>query len=157
MPSVQAGGVRKERSGRWPARYYDEKDKRRYKGGFATKTAAREWLDGKTNEVAALRRGDLPTIRRQNMPTLVELVGEYLDQHNAEANTLRTLAARLLYATEGPALDGKGGFAAVRLDRLSAGEIGAWRKRLPERSAWWHIHKALRSGARVCGAGEASG
>ena len=31
----------------------------------------------------------------------------------------------------------------MRVDRLQAREIGAWRKRLPEKSAW-HIHKALR-------------
>jgi len=143
VPSVQRGTVARERSGRWTARYYTETGARKAKGGFATKTAAREWLDGRTKEVAALRSGHLPTIRRQNMPTLAELVAEYLDQHNAEANTLRTLTARLRYATDGPALDGKGGFADVRLDRLTVHELGAWRKRLPERSAWG-IHKALR-------------
>ena len=40
-------------------------------------------------------------------------VDEYLGQHNAEANTLRTLRSRLRYATEGPALDGAGGFRAA--------------------------------------------
>lgn len=143
MPANQRGSAVREKSGNWTARYYDENGARKAKGGFATKTAAREWLDGTTKEVAALRRGDLPTIRRRNMPTLAELVTEYLGQHNAEANTLRTLAARLRYATEGPALDGKGGFGDVRLDRLTVHELGAWRKRLPERSAWG-IHKALR-------------
>lgn len=68
---------------------------------------------------------------------------EYLGQHNAEANTLRTLKARLRYATEGPALDGQGGWKDLRADRLTITEIGAWRRRLPERSAW-AIHKALR-------------
>jgi integrase len=143
MPSVQAGSVRKEESGRWAARYYDESGDRRYQGGFQTKTAAREWVEARTEDVAALRRGDLAATRRQAMPTLRELVTEYLDQHNAEANTLRTLEARLRYAIDGPTLDAKGGFADVRLDRLTIGEIGVWRKRLPERSAW-QIHKALR-------------
>jgi integrase len=45
------------------------------------------------------------------------------------------LRERLRYATEA--------FGSVRLDRLQAREVGAWRKRLPERSAWG-IHKALR-------------
>jgi integrase len=77
------------------------------------------------------------------MPTLGELVDEFLGQHNAEDNTLRTLRERLRYATEGPELDGRGGFADVRIDRLQVAELGAWRRRLPERSAWG-IHKALR-------------
>jgi cation:H+ antiporter len=64
-------------------------------------------------EITALRRGDLPALRRRQMPTLAELADEYLGQHNAEANTLRTLRSRLRYATEGPALDGAGGFRAA--------------------------------------------
>jgi integrase len=77
------------------------------------------------------------------MPTFKELVDEFAGQHNTEANTLRTLKARLRYATEGPVLDGVGGFADVRIDRLQVHELGAWRGRLPERSAH-AIHKALR-------------
>jgi integrase len=77
------------------------------------------------------------------MPTLGDLVDEYLGQHNAEANTLRTLTARLRYATEGPKLDGQGGWKDLPADRLTVTEIGAWRRHLPERSAW-AIHKALR-------------
>jgi hypothetical protein len=49
----------------------------------------------------------------------------------------------LRYATEGPKLDGQGGWKSLRIDRLTVTEIGAWRKRLPERSAW-AIHKAIR-------------
>jgi hypothetical protein len=49
----------------------------------------------------------------------------------------------LRYATEGPALDGRGGWKDARVDRLTVPEVSAWRKRLPERSAWG-IHKALR-------------
>jgi integrase len=77
------------------------------------------------------------------MPTLAELVEEYVEQHSAETNTLRTLRARLRYATEGPALDGSGGFGSLRIDRLTVPELGAWRKRLPDRSAY-AITKALR-------------
>jgi integrase len=95
------------------------------------------------DEIDALRRGDPHALRRRDLPTLTELVEEYLSQHSAEANTLRTLRSRLRYATEGPLLDGQGGFGALRLDRLQVHELGAWRKRLPERSAW-AITKALR-------------
>jgi integrase len=70
-------------------------------------------------------------------------VDEYVGQHAAEANTIRTLKDRLRYATEGPRLDGQGGFGNLRIDRLTVTEIGAWRKRLPERSAW-AITKAPR-------------
>ena len=142
MPAVQRGALRK-RGSSWSARFYDENNARRERGGFATKSEAGEWLDSKLATVEALRDGDVAAVRRRAMPTLAERVDEYLAQHNAEANTLRTLRARLRYGTEGPALDGTGGFADVRIDRLNVTELGAWRKRLPARSAW-AIHKALR-------------
>jgi len=53
------------------------------------------------------------------------------------------LRARLRYVTEGPKLDGEGGWADLRIDRLTLAGIGAWRRRLPDRSAH-AIHKALR-------------
>jgi integrase len=46
-------------------------------------------------------------------------------------------------AVQGPKLDGAGGWADLRIDRLTIGEVGAWRRRLPARSAW-QIHKGLR-------------
>ena len=87
--------------------------------------------------------GDPVAVRRHDLPTLGELVDEYLGQHNAEANTIRTLQARLRYVTEGPKLDAEGGWSDLRIDRLTLAGIGAWRRRLPERSAH-AIHKALR-------------
>jgi integrase len=142
MPAAQRGTLDK-RGRSWQARWHDENGVRRSRGGFATKSEAGEWLDRKLDEVEALRRGDVAAVRRRQMPTLAELVDEFTGQHNAEANTLRTLKARLRYATEGPKLDGAGGFADVRIDRLQVPEIGAWRRRLPHRSAH-AIHKALR-------------
>jgi integrase len=127
----------------WEARWYDENLKRKSLGGFESKTDALDFCERQVKEVSALRRGDLPTLRRQEMPTLGQLVTEYLDQHTAEANTLRTLKERLRYATEGAKLDGDGGWKDTRIDRIDVRAIGAWRKRLPERSAWG-IHKALR-------------
>jgi integrase len=142
MPANQQGVV--DRRGRkWRARWYDETNNRRSRSGFDTKSEALAWVREKAREVEAVRHGDVAAVRRQNMPTLAELVDEYVEQHNAEANTLRTLKARLRYATQGPGLDGQGGFGELRVDRLTAREIGAWRKRLPAGSAW-HVHKALR-------------
>jgi integrase len=142
MPSVQRGQAFRRGNG-WAVRFYDEHGKRRRQGGFAIRTDALEWLAAKLHDVGALRRGDPVALRRRQMPTLGELAAEFLGQHNADENTLRTLTARLRYATDGPGLDGRGGFADVRLDRLTVGELGAWRRRLPERSAHG-IHKALR-------------
>jgi integrase len=138
----QRGSVIRRANG-WGVRYYNEQGERKRQGGFDTKSEAREWMDEKAKEVAALRRGDPSALRRREMPTLGELVDEYLGQHNAEANTLRTLTARLRYATKGSKLDGQGGWKDLRVDRLTVTEIGAWRRHLPERSAW-AISKALR-------------
>jgi integrase len=88
------------------------------------------------DEIEALRRGDVAAVHRRNMPTLQTLVDEYLGQHVGEANTKRTLRERLKYATDA--------WGDLRIDRLNARDIGAWRTRLPERSAWG-IHKALRA------------
>jgi len=134
MPSVQRGSVVRKNGG-WQARWYDENGARRSRSGFDTKTAAGDWLETKVDGVLALRRGDLPALRRLQTPTLTELVDEYLGQHTAEANTLRTLRERLKYATAK--------FGDTRVDRLDPQAIGGWRKRLPERSAW-AITKALR-------------
>src|SRR2546427_1916968 len=105
MPSTQRGSVVK-RGSRWGVRFYDESGVRRFQGGFETKTAAREWVDKKTEEVAALRRGDPAALRRREIPTLAELAEEFRSQYAGEANSLRTLRERLRYATEGPRLDG---------------------------------------------------
>jgi integrase len=142
MPSAQRGSVRK-RAKTWEARFYDETGRRRDVGGFATRTAALEWLGNRLDEVSALRRGDLPTLRRRAMPTLGELAGEFTGQHVAEASTIDSLKFRLRYALDGPKLDKQGGWRDVRIDRLNPTDIGAWRKALPARSGYG-IHKALR-------------
>lgn len=142
MPAKQRGFARK-RGKTWAAGWYDEDNRERFKGGFETKSAALDHAGSKADEVAALRRGDLKAIRRREMPTLAELVDEFLGQHAAEDSTLASLRKRLRYALDGPKLDGKGGWKDVRIDRLQPAEIGAWRKRLPERSAYG-ITKALR-------------
>lgn len=134
MPARQRGRIEKLPSGRWSARYYDQHGVRQRQGGFHTKSEAGDWLQRRTNEIEALRRGENPVTPR-TVPTLGSLVEEYLAQHVGEANTLKTLEARLRYATTT--------FGDVRLDRLHVPELAAWRKRLPQGSAW-HITKALR-------------
>jgi integrase len=146
VPSHQTGQL-VLRNGRWTARYYDQDGRRRRQGGFGPgregKRDAAEWLDLKLKEIEALRRGDVVVARRRELPTLAELVEEFLGQHQAEPNTIRTLRDRLRYATEGPKLDGEAGFGKLRVDRLVVSEIGAWRRRLPAGVAWG-AHKALR-------------
>lgn len=80
--------------------------------------------------------------------TLAALVDEYLEQHVAEANTIRALGDRLKLATDGIPVKPRAskrehGLGAIRVDRLDARTVGAWRRRLPGGSAW-HAHKALR-------------
>jgi len=145
MPSAQRGTLAK-RSDRWSARWRDETGKprrRSFGAGREGKAEAQAFLERTLREVEALRRGDPVPTRRQDLPTLAELVDEYVAQHPGEANTIRTLRARLRYATEGPRLDGQGGWRDLCINRLTVAEIGAWRRHLPERSAW-AITKALR-------------
>jgi integrase len=129
MPSLQRGQVYKKPSGTWAYRFRDENGQRRELAKFHTRTEAAHALD------EALRLVRLGGLGLRRDLTLQELVDDFFAQHVAEENTLRALRERLRYATDT--------FGDVRLDRLQAREVGAWRKRLPERSAWG-IHKALR-------------
>ena len=135
MPAVQRGSAVKRPSGLWAARWYDETGKRHQEGGFPTRSAALAWLDGKLEEVVALRRGDPSALRRREMLTLAQLADEYLATYTGEANSRRTLPERLRYATRA--------FGDVPLDRLDVPALARWRATLPERSAW-AIVKALR-------------
>lgn len=99
----------------------------------AATNSARGWCGAPLCRTRAGRRRSHGSPRRPL--TVSELVDEYLDQHIAEANTIATLTARLKRVT--------GTFGDIRIDRLQVPEIAAWRKRLPEGSAW-HIRKALR-------------
>jgi integrase len=127
MPSVQRGHLRK-RNGHWGFRYRDNEGTQRRRGGFTTRSEAVETLE---RTLAELRTGKV--VRKP--PSVSELVDEYLGQHIAEDNTIATLRARLKHVNAS--------FGDSRIDRLQVPEIAAWRKRLPEGSAW-HIHKAFR-------------
>jgi integrase len=127
MPRYQQGQVYRLAGGSWAYRIYAA-GKRPQKGGFKTESAAakalRKTLDERRNGSQA----------RQDI-TVHALVDEYLEQHIAEDNTIATLTFRLKHVTSA--------FGDRRLDRLHVPEVAAWRKKLPEGSAW-HIHKAMR-------------
>ena len=134
MPSTQRGQVVK-RGKRWAARWYDQDGTRCFRGGFVTKSEAREWVDHMVDEVAALRRGDPVTVQRQAIPTFDQLADEYLAQHPGQANTLRALRQWLVASRRK--------WGSLRVDRITEAEVGLGRRTLPERSAH-HYHRALR-------------
>jgi hypothetical protein len=69
MPSTQRGQVVKL-AGSWGARWYDDNGERQRQAGFATKSAARQWLGGKVDEVNA---GPAWRSSRARQPDLVAL------------------------------------------------------------------------------------
>jgi integrase len=122
MPSVQRGSVVRK-GGKWGARWYDETGARRFQGGFATRSAAREWVDGQAKEVLALRRGDL--IPQQHRPKTVRaLLDTFETRHGATVDpaTLRTLKSRLKHA--------RGTFGDRHPDSLNRLELEDWRATL---------------------------
>jgi integrase len=141
MPADQRGQVYATARG-FGIRWYDDQGVRRRRSGFASRSEARRWYD----DVERKRiRGELVS---PTPLTLAELVDEYLEQHVAETNTIRTLRDRLKLATDGipvkpRATEREHGLGSIRVDRLDVRTVGAWRRRLPDGSAW-HAHKALR-------------
>ncbi|MEJ7567967.1 MAG: site-specific integrase [Gaiellaceae bacterium] len=123
MPSVQRGSVVKRGRG-WAARWYDAEDTRRFKGGFATKSDAREWVDGQVKGVAALRRGDL--LRPDQIPTVDVLVVGFLASHEVDPATIEKLTCQLAHARRA--------FGDRPIDELRPVELSAWRATLPARS-----------------------
>jgi integrase len=123
MPARQRGSVVRKGAG-WAARWYDDEGARRFQSGFETKSAAREWVDAKVDEVAALRRGDRPT--PTDLPTVTELVDGYLAAHEVDPATIDKLRYELAHA--------KRKFGDRRIDELRPVELSAWRATLPARS-----------------------
>lgn len=123
MPSVQRGSVRK-RDTSWQARYYDDEGRRRYVGGFPTRTAALGWLDSKTKDVAALRRGEILPVRDRPQ-TVDDLLDLFLDKHGrkVEASTKRNLTTQLRKARRE--------FGDRHPDGLQRIELDDWRETLP--------------------------
>src|SRR5215218_9867403 len=123
MPSKQRGSVVK-RGSRWGARFYDEFGVRRFQGGFATKSEAREWVDNKVDDVEKLRRGDRPL--PSEIPTVNALVDNFLASHEVDPATTNKLRYELAHA--------KRVFGDRRVDELKPLELSAWRATLPARS-----------------------
>jgi integrase len=134
MPSVQSGSVVK-RGKRWGARWYDETGTRRFQGGFETKSAAREWVDNKVEEVAALRRGDPAALARSEAITVTEAVDRYLAQHDVDPATTEKLRRQLRHATTA--------FGPREIRTLRPDELGAWRLTLSGGSRH-DVFRALR-------------
>jgi integrase len=128
MPSVQRGQVYRKPSGTWAYRYRDQNGNRREVAQFKTKGEADDALRDVLDQMRLGRRA-------QRELTVTELVKEYLAQHISENNTHVKLKSYLKHATAA--------FGDVKLDRLQVPELGAWRKRLPERTAY-DIHKAFK-------------
>jgi len=134
MPARQHGStVRRGKS--WAARYRDAEGVQRLRGGFATKTAAREWVDRKVDEVEALRSGErlAPSV----IPTVSELVDQFLATHEVDPATTDKLRYELKHATRE--------FGDKRLDQLRTPDLAAWRATLPARSR----HQLFRSFRQV--------
>ena len=122
MPARQRGTVIR-RGKTWQARWRDENGAQRGQGGFPSKTAAADWLENRTKEVAALRRGDLiaPTHRPQ---TLDALLDAFLDKHGATIDpaTKRKLDRQLRHA--------RTAFGDRHPDSLNRLELEDWRTTL---------------------------
>jgi len=126
MPSLQRGQVFKQKTG-WACRWYDPSGDRKQQGRFKTRAEAVAYLDARLAEV---RNGPTPRLL-----TVSELADEFLDQHVAETNSLRTLDHQLRKLTSD--------LGDRRVDLLTVAELRSWRKRLPKRSAW-NLTKAMR-------------
>jgi integrase len=137
---VQNGAVGMHR-GKPTARWYDEHGRDRRKSSFATLTEARVWLNKELKRVERMR-GSAAAGRFDGIPTLADLIDEFLMQYAGETNSKATLLHRLKHVTGGKNVP-RAGFADLRVDRLTMPTLAAWRAKLPAGSAW-HIYKALR-------------
>jgi integrase len=122
MPASQRGSVVK-RGKTWQARYRDESGAQRGRGGFATKSAAADWLDTRTKEVLALRRGDLIPVQHRPQ-TVTALLDAFEQRHgvNVDPATLRKLRAQLKHA--------RSMFGDRHPDGLNRLELEDWRATL---------------------------
>ena len=134
MPASQRGQVVK-REGGYGVRFYDAGGARRRAGGFRTKSEARAWLDEKTREVAALRRGDPVALARTESVTVEEAIDRYLAAHEVDPATTDKLRAQLRHATAA--------FGDRELRTLRPDELAAWRRLLSEGSRS-DVFRALR-------------
>lgn len=120
MPAKQHGTVVKRGARSYQARWRDENGKQHGRGGFETRTAAREWLNAQIDEVQALRRGDaIPISHRPS--TVSALLDTFEDRHgrNIDPATLRTVKSCLRHARRA--------FGDRHPDSLNRLELEDWR------------------------------
>jgi integrase len=132
MPRQTKGSVYRERAGTWGIRWA-ERGRRPQKGGFRTKTAAREWFA--ENAAPRLRRGG-PSAE----VTLAEFSAIYLERWGptVAARTVRTLREWLA-----PGLHTFGTFTLAELEG-AAEDIARWRATLPSEDRRYKATRALR-------------
>jgi integrase len=104
-------------------------------GRLREKSAAREWVDNKVDEVHALRRGDPAALARTEAVTVAEAVDRYLAQHDVDPATSEKLRRQLRHATAA--------FGPREIRTLRPDELGAWRLTLSEGSRH-DVFRALR-------------
>jgi integrase len=134
MPSVQRGQAYKAPAGTWATRYYDADGTRRSKGGFPTKSVAREWVESKVVEVEALRRGDAIALARVEEITFADLADRFLAAHEVDPATLAKLRTQLVAA--------RSRFGDRPIRTLRPDELAAWRKNLPGNHH--HLFRAVK-------------
>lgn len=139
MPARQRGTVVRRPGRKWEARWRDESDRPRLRGGFETKTAARDWLEAKVERVAAVRNaarfGDPLPGETGGSVTVAELIEGFLAQHEVDPATIRKLRSQLGHAV--------GAFGDRPIVTLTPMELAAWRGGLPARSRHY-IFRAFR-------------
>jgi integrase len=122
MPARQRGSVVK-RGARWGARWYDENGERRFQGGFETRSAAREFVDSKVDDVLALRCGGIVPMR-DRPETVDALLDLFLEKHGRTVDTAtkRKLTRQLRHARRE--------FGTRHPDSLRKVELEDWREAL---------------------------
>ena len=142
MPADQSGGFQKERNGRWTARWYEPDptsetsppaQRRRSKGGFASKSEARKWVKTTLEEVEGLRSGNLIPVshRPQTVNALLDLFIEKA-RPELDSATLRTDKSALKHA--------RSTFGDRHPDSLNRLELEDWRAAISPGSR----HRAFR-------------
>lgn len=123
MPARQRGSVVR-RGSTWHARYYDEHRTRVSRGGFATKTSAREWVDREVAQVEALARGEVVP-SRDRPQTVDALLDVFLERHGRTIDpaTKRKLTTQLRHA--------RTTFGPRHPDTLRRIDLEDWRELLP--------------------------
>jgi Phage integrase SAM-like domain len=143
MPRVQKPNTRKLRDGTWA---YRVRAPEGYRGsrrpqarGFRTEHEAFRAGLAKIDEMARVVSG--ARAHPETIPTMFDLVDEFLTQYVAKATKTKKCLTWNLNHVKKPTSEG--GLAEIRVDRVTFRAVSTWRAKLPPGSAW-HYHKSLR-------------